>query len=176
MTEALLVIDLQTGMFDGRLEPVIHDADALVEKTRAVLAWARREGLPVAFVRHDGPPGDPLAPGEPGWPVWPALGQAPEEPTFGKSAGDAFTNPELGAWLREKGAKSVILLGAQSDFCVTATTKGALAKGFAVRLVSDAHGTWPSGGRSAETIIGACNEALAAVGAGLVTAAKLTSG
>jgi nicotinamidase-related amidase len=71
---AVLVIDLQTGMFNGVLEPVIHDADQLTERTRAVLAWARQSGRPVAFVRHEGPAGDPLARGEPGWPVWPALG------------------------------------------------------------------------------------------------------
>ena len=53
---AVLVIDLQTGMFNGVLEPVIHDAERLTERTRAVLAWARASGRPVAFVRHEGPP------------------------------------------------------------------------------------------------------------------------
>jgi nicotinamidase-related amidase len=174
MTAPVIVIDLQTGMFDGRLEPVIHGAEALVANTLTVLAWARRQGRGIAFVRHDGPPGDPLAPGEPGWPVWPALGQAAAEPTFGKSVGDAFSNPALEAWVREQGAGSVILLGAQSDYCVSATAKGALFKGFDVILVGDAHGTWPSNGRSAEQIVEACNLELAAAGAEIVTAAKLT--
>jgi hypothetical protein len=40
MTAPVIVIDLQTGMFDGKLEPVIHGAEALVAKTRAVLIWA----------------------------------------------------------------------------------------------------------------------------------------
>ena len=175
MNAALLVIDLQTGMFNGKLEPVIHQADGLVAKVRATLDWARGKGCPVAFIRHDGPAGDPLAPGEPGWPVWPALEQAKDEPTFGKSVGDAFSNPELEAWLRDRGAETVILVGAQSDYCVSATVKGALAKGFEVFVEGDAHSTWPSGGKSADEIIAACNDAFAEAGATVTTVAKLTS-
>ncbi|TIS46766.1 MAG: isochorismatase family protein, partial [Mesorhizobium sp.] len=72
----LIVIDLQTGMFDGRFDPPIHDADTIAERARKLIDWARKTGRKVAFIRHDGPPGDPLAPGASGWPVWPQLGQA----------------------------------------------------------------------------------------------------
>ncbi|TIU65090.1 MAG: isochorismatase family protein, partial [Mesorhizobium sp.] len=89
----LIVIDLQTGMFDGRFDP----------------------------------------------PVWPLLGQAADEPTFGKKIGNAFSNPELAEWVAGQGAKDVVLIGAQTDFCVAATVKGALAEGLAVTVVSDAH-------------------------------------
>ncbi|RUX91008.1 isochorismatase family protein, partial [Mesorhizobium sp. M2A.F.Ca.ET.040.01.1.1] len=71
----LIVIDLQTGMFDGRFDPPIHDADSIAERSRTLIDWARRSGRKVAFIRHDGPEGDPLAPGASGWPVWPLLGQ-----------------------------------------------------------------------------------------------------
>ncbi|TIS00984.1 MAG: isochorismatase family protein, partial [Mesorhizobium sp.] len=94
----LIVIDLQTGMFDGRFDPPIHDA---------------------------------------GWPVWPQLGQAAGEPTFGKSVGNAFSNAELGQWVAGQGVRDVVLIGAQSDFCVAATVKGALAQGLGVTVVSD---------------------------------------
>jgi len=172
-TAAILVIDLQTGMFDGVHEPPIHDADALVARTRAVLDWARRSGRKVAFVRHDGPAADPLAPGKPGWPVWPALGQTDDEPTFGKSVGDAFSNPALGAWVAEQGAGEVVLLGAQTDACVAATVKGAMAAGLAVTVVGDAHGTWDWGGETAAEIIARHNAAFAAEGANVVTAHSL---
>lgn len=175
MTEPVIVIDLQTGMFDGRIEPVISGADRLVANTRAILAWARSQGRKIAFIRHDGPLGDPLAPDQPGWPVWPVLGQAADEPTFGKSVGDAFSNPALEEWVRGQGEQGVILLGAQTEFCVSATTRGALEKGLAVTLIGDTHGTWPSGGQSAEAIIEGCNRELAAHGAVIITAAKLTA-
>jgi nicotinamidase-related amidase len=170
----VIVIDLQTGMFNGVFEPPIHDADGLTERVRAVIAWARRKGRKVAFVRHDGPKGDPLAPGEPGWAVWPALGQAADEPTFAKQVGDAFSNPALGEWVSGLGAGEVVLLGAQSDQCVTATTNGALQRGLKVTVVSDAHSTWDWGGETADQIIARCNAAFAAAGATLASTEALT--
>ena len=175
-TGAILVIDLQTGMFDGIVEPPIHDADALVERVLAVLAWARRTRRPVAFVRHDGPEGDPLAPGAPGWPVWPALGQAASEPTFGKSVSDAFSNPALSEWLAAQQAGEVILLGAQTDHCVAATATGAMAAGLKVTVVADAHSTWDYGGETAAQIIVRHNAAFADAGVNVVNTGALTGG
>jgi nicotinamidase-related amidase len=170
----VIVIDLQTGLLDGVAEPPLHGADQLVERARSVIAWARRGGRPVAFVRHDGAAGDCLAPGKPGWPVWPALGQAPDEPTFGKSVGDAFSNPALGEWVG--GAGEVILLGAATDQCVAATVKGALARGLAVTVVGDAHSTIDYNGETAPQIIERHNRAFGAAGAKVVEAAALTTG
>ena len=103
-TAAVVVIDLQTGMFDGVAEPPLHDADGLVERVRMILEWARRTHRKIAFIRHDGPEGDSLTPGAPGWPIWPALGQAEHEPTFAKSVGDAFSNVAFGQWLADQHA------------------------------------------------------------------------
>jgi nicotinamidase-related amidase len=174
-TAAILVIDLQTGMFDGVAMAPLHDAEALTARVREVLAWARGSGRKVAFVRHDGSAGEALAPGAAGWPVWPALGQAPDEPTFSKSVGDAFSNPELAVWLADQGAAEVVLMGAQTDECVAATTAGALAAGLKVTLVSDAHSTWPWAGETAQQIIDRHNAKFAADGATLVSAAVVTA-
>ena len=171
----VIVIDLQTGMFDGVLEPPIHEAERVADRARAVMAWARRTGRKVAFVRHDGPAGDPLAPGQPGWPVWPALGQAADEPTFSKSVGDAFSNPAFGDWIDGQGARGVILLGAQTDHCVAATLDGALSRGLAVTVVGDAHSTLPWDGETAEAIIERHNQQFQASGAQVLSAAELTS-
>ncbi|RWX59221.1 isochorismatase family protein [Mesorhizobium sp. M4B.F.Ca.ET.089.01.1.1] len=170
----LIVIDLQTGMFDGRFEPPIHDAEGIVARARAVIDWARESGRKVAFIRHDGPQGDPLAPGASGWPVWPELGQADDEPTFGKRVGDAFSNEALGEWVAGQGAGAVILLGAQSDFCVAATLKGAMERGLGVTVVSDAHSTLDTPAESAAAIIARHNAAFEEAGAKLATAATLS--
>ena len=165
----VIVIDLQTGMFDGLKMPVIHGADALVSRVRAVTQWARRAGRPVAFVRHDGAPEDALAPGKVGWPVWPALGQCEGEPTFSKSVGDSFSQPALVRWLEDQGAEGVILMGAQTDACVAATVKGALDRGLKVTVVGDGHSTWPWAGKTAEQIIAHHNALFADGGAEVVT-------
>ena len=172
----VLIIDLQTGMFDGVAEPPLHDADGLTERTRQVLAWARRTGRPVAFIRHDGDPGDSLAPGKPGWHVWAPLGQAPDEPTFSKNVGDAFSNPDLGAWVDAAGARDVILLGAQTDMCVAATVGGALARGHGVTVVGDTHSTVSWSDETVPQIVERHNADFAAKGAKVVTAAELTGG
>lgn len=174
-TAVVIVVDLQTGMFDGVLEPPIYDANALVSRVRTVMDWARRSGRRVAFIRHDGPEGDPLAPGAPGWPVWPALGQAAEEPTFAKSEGNAFSDPGLVQWVAERGADEVVLLGAQTDYCIAATVKGAMAAGLTVTVVFDAHSTVDSRSEAAPEIIARHNEAFAAAGVKLVSAEWLTS-
>ncbi|MER8902768.1 isochorismatase family protein [Mesorhizobium sp. M0772] len=170
----LIVIDLQTNMFDGRVEPPIHDAPGIAERTRSLIGWARREGRRIAFVRHDGPAGDPLAPGEPGWPVWPELGQAKDEPTFSKTVRNAFSNAELGAWVAGQGAGEVVLAGAQTDFCIAGTVEGALAEGLAVTVVSDAHSTLDTEGETATEIIARYNADFTDAGVTLVTTKALT--
>jgi nicotinamidase-related amidase len=170
----VIVIDLQTDMFDGAAQPPIHDAAGLVDRVRAVMDWARRTRRPIAFVRHDGPAGDTLAPGAPGWPVWPALGQAEHEPTFSKNVGDAFSNAALGQWLADHAADEVVLLGAQTDHCVAATVNGAIEAGLKVTVVADAHSTWGYAGETAEQIIARHNAAFASAGVKLVTADALT--
>ncbi|MDG4877121.1 isochorismatase family protein [Mesorhizobium sp. WSM4935] len=172
----LIVIDLQTGMFDGRFDPPIHDADTIAERARKLIDWARRSGRKVAFIRHDGPEGDPLAPGASGWPVWPLLGQHADEPTFGKSVGNAFSNPELAEWVARQGANDVVLIGAQTDFCVAATVKGAFAQGLGVTLVSDAHSTLDSLQEKAPDIVARHNQAFEEQGVRMKTTAELTEG
>ncbi|GGC64021.1 isochorismatase family protein [Undibacterium terreum] len=172
-TSAVIVIDLQTGMFDGKLFEPIHQAGPLQDKVRAVIAWARDNKHPLCFIRHDAEAGDPLAPDAPGWPVWPALGQRPDEPTFSKNVGDAFSQPALLEWLEAHGARKVILLGAQTDFCVAATTDGALALGLDVSIIADAHSTWASDGQTADEIIAKHNARFAAAGARVQTSEQL---
>lgn len=163
----IIVIDLQTAMFRGRGRP-LHDADGLVSRVRDLMAWARRSGRKIGFVRHDGPVGDQMEPGAPGWVVYPALGQGAGDPTFGKSVGNAFSNPHLVDWVAESG--EVVLVGAATDHCVAASVKGAMAAGLKVTVVSDAHST---GGETAPAIIAEHNAAFAASGATLVTTRAL---
>jgi len=168
-TAAVVVIDLQTGMFDGIAEPPLHDADGLVERVRMILEWARRTHRKIAFIRHDGPEGDSLTPGALGWPIWPALGQAEHEPTFAKSVGDAFSNVAFGQWLADQHAREVVLLGAQTDMCIAATVGGAIEAGLAVTVVSDAHSTVSWTSETVPEIIERHNAAFAGLGVTLVT-------
>ena len=167
----VIVVDLQTGMFDGRVGPPLHDADGLVARVRRILSWARDTGHDIAFIQQNSPPGDQLHPGAEGWPIWPALGQAANEPTFGKTVENAFTSDALRDWVKQR-ASEVIVIGAATNHCVKSTVAGAMEEGLAVTVVSDAHST---GGRpSAPGVIAEHNAAFAAAGATLVTTDELT--
>jgi nicotinamidase-related amidase len=172
---AVIVIDLQVGMTDGLKFPPLHGAETVLANARSVIAWGRAKGAPVAFIRHDGAPGEALAPGEPGWPVNPALGARDDEPVFSKRVGDAFAPGELEPWLRERAVDQVILLGAATDQCVNATLAGALERGFDVTVVSDAHSTMDFAGETASQIIARHNAQFAAAGARTVATQVLVS-
>lgn len=169
----IIIVDLQTGMFDGRVGPPLWDADGIVARVRTILDWARRHDRGIAFIRQNSPPGDQLAPGAQGWPIWPALGQSADEPTFDKTVENSFSVPELGRWVAEQGARDVVVIGAATNHCVKSTVAGAMELGLKVTVVSDAHST---GGRpTAPGIIADHNAAFAAAGARLVTTAELTA-
>ena len=169
----VIVVDLQTGMFDGVVAPPLHDATGLVSRVRQILSWARGTGHPVAFIQQNSPAGDQLEPGKPGWFLWPALGKADDEPAFGKTVENAFTSAELREWVKAQEADEVIVIGAATNHCVKSTVAGAMAEGLKVTVVSDAHST---GGRpTAPGIITAHNAAFAAAGAKLVTTEQLTA-
>ena len=56
---------------------------------------------------------------------------------------DAFkSNANLAADLKAEGVKEIVTFGIQSDYCVLATSKGAIKNGFKVTLLHGAHSTY----------------------------------
>jgi nicotinamidase-related amidase len=169
----VIVVDLQTGMFDGRVAPPLYDAEGFVARVQKILSWARETGHRVAFMQQNSPAPDQLSPGQPGFPIWPALGQAADEPTFAKTVENSFTSAELCDWVKDLATDEVIVIGAATNHCVKSTVAGAIEQGLKVTVVSDAHST---GGRpTAPRTIAEHNEAFAAAGARLVTTDELTA-
>jgi nicotinamidase-related amidase len=67
--------------------------------------------------------------------------------------------------LRKQGIKGIWALGIQSECCVLATCKGALAAGFEVCLLQGAHSTYDRGSKSACDIEQEVEEELERAGA-----------
>ncbi|MEJ2711483.1 MAG: isochorismatase family protein, partial [Anaerolineales bacterium] len=82
---ALLVIDVQIGMFDGEQIPPVYNGPTLLTNTQRLLAQARHTATPIVFVQHMGHPGHPLEPGTPGWPLHPSLTPQTDEPIIQKT-------------------------------------------------------------------------------------------
>jgi nicotinamidase-related amidase len=130
---ALLVIDMQNNAVERA-----HDRDAVVANVADLVERARREGVPVVWVRHSD---DQLARRSDGWHIVPELTPEDAEPLVEKNYGDSFEDTTLGAVLSGLGVGRLVVVGAQTDWCVRSTLHGALARGYDATLVSDAHTT-----------------------------------
>jgi len=158
---ALLVIDLQLGMFNGERIAPIHAGDMLLAHVQTLLSQARQSRTRVIFVRHAGGPGHLLEYGTPNWAIHPSIAPQPGEPIVDKRTPDAFHQTTLHAELATTGIIRLIVAGAQSEVCVDTTCRRAFSSGFEVTLVADAHSTWDNDTLSADQIIRHTNETLA---------------
>src|SRR6266508_2365498 len=137
---ALLVIDAQQGLLDG--ETAVPDAIGVIHRIRTVLAAARSAGALVVHLQNDGTPGTLDEPGMPGWFIHPKVAPEPSELLLRKSRDDGFDGTELADILARNQVRRIAVVGLLSEMCVSATVRGALARGFHVVLVRDAHATY----------------------------------
>ena len=136
----VLVIDVQVGLF--QTDPPPFEASKVIARINSVTAKARTVGVPVVFVRHDGPPdGKWLVPDSAGWQLHPELKRDAGELVIRKTTGNAFYGTDLENVLRSRGILSLVIVGYATDFCVDSTLRNAVSKDFKVFVVSDAHTT-----------------------------------
>lgn len=136
MTVAVLVIDVQQGLCEG--EGAAFDCDGTIARINDVTRKARLAGAPVIFVQHESGAGY-LEHGSAAWQLANGLEVQPADIRLRKTTPDAFLRTDLEAILRKLQVREVIVCGMHSEFCVDTTTRKALALGFPVVLVSDAH-------------------------------------
>ena len=164
---ALLVIDVQTGLFqEGR--PIYH-ADQLLDSITRLAERAQRAGVPVIYNQHSEPEG--LLLGSSAWQLHPRLQPRPADRRVEKTRPNAFEDTPLGEILRQADAAHLVLCGLVTHGCVKATCRGALERGYQVTLVSDAHS---NNSAQADQLIEKWNRQLNKLGAELKTAAEVT--
>jgi len=158
MTTALLIIDVQQGLCSG--EYAAFESERIIERINTVSKKVREAGAPVVVIQHEAPDG-PLKHGTEGWSLAVGLDAQPTDIYVRKTASDSFHNTDLQAILQARGVKKLAICGLQSEFCVDTTTRRALALGYPVTLVSDAHSTMNNSILSAAQITAHHNETLA---------------
>lgn len=138
MKTALLVIDVQNALCTGA--GACFDIDRVVDRINLVSAKARKARAPVIFVQHEA---ERVAfrYGSEGWQLYSRLVVLPDDLRTRKTSPDSFHKTDLQSVLQAHDIDRLIICGLQSDFCVDATTRGALALGYPVMLVKDAHST-----------------------------------
>jgi nicotinamidase-related amidase len=137
---ALLMIDVQQGLLDG--EMAIPDALHVIDRLANVLAAARSAGSLIIHLQNDGAPGTLDEPGTPGWHIHPKLAPEPGELVLRKTRDDGFDGTELEDVLARKCVTRIAIAGLLSEMCVSATARGALARGLHVVLIHGAHATY----------------------------------
>jgi nicotinamidase-related amidase len=163
--EALLVIDVQRGMFaDPANQP--HDGEGLLHRIASLISEARKNGAAVVFVQHDGGEGDVLAADAPGFALHPDLQPLEAEPVIVKRFCSAFQETGLAALLAARKITEIVVCGMQTEYCIDTTCRSAFERGLKVTLVSDAHTTFDSQSLTAAAIIRHHNTIL---GGGFVT-------
>lgn len=169
---ALIIIDIQEDYTGPQAKKRYRDGDRIIASSNALLEQARQKGMPVVYIENviDNPlisffAGGVNAPGAPGTATDRRIVKVPGAKTFTKNRSDAFINPELDAFLRQNQVNRILITGLDAAFCVNATTRGALNRGYKVTLFPEGIAT--ESGKSIDKLINAWREAGAEVKAGV---------
>ena len=146
---ALLVIDMQVGLFEG--DPPRQDADGVIRRIKEIAEVVRVIGGIVIFIQHEDNGG--LKQGTEGWEILPVLEQKDTDLLVRKQACDSFYETELPDLLAQHGAQQIIVTGCATDFCVDTTIRAAASRNYEVVVVADAHTTRDRPHLDAGTII-----------------------
>jgi len=136
----LLTVDVQAGFdqFSGRNNPRL---EANVAALHA--AW-RAAGRPLIHVKHDSKePRSVFRPELPGNTIKPEAAPAKGEAVVRKSVHSAFIGTDLEGRLRQMGARTLVILGIQTNYCVATTARMAGNLGYTTFVVGDACATFP---------------------------------
>ncbi len=145
---ALLVVDVQNAaVAEGpyREAPLLKNISALIRACRAA-------GVEVIYVQHDGESGGELEPGSEGWEIHAAVGPEPGEKIVRKRFNSAFRETELQTYLEDRGIRTLILVGMQTEYCIDTTCRVAFEYGFRVVMPEMTNSTYDNGDINAEQI------------------------
>jgi nicotinamidase-related amidase len=138
---ALIIVDIQEDYTGPQPKKRYHDGERIVAVSNELFEQAQAKGAIVVFIKNviDNPilsalTGGLNALGSAGTEMDRRLRKVPGARTFTKNKPDAFSNPALDAYLRENHVDHLLLTGLDAAYCVNATTRGALNRGYTVTI------------------------------------------
>lgn len=161
MKTALLVIDVQQGLCEG--EHAAFESPQVIGRINKVSRKARAAGAVVVFIQHESRSGY-LEFGTDAWQLAHGLYVEPTDLRIRKTSPDSFHRTELEEILKQRVVTDLVICGMHTEFCVDTTTRRALALGYPVVLVEDAHTTEGTEHLSAVQIIRHHNVTLTNIG------------
>lgn len=157
MNTAVLVIDMQQGLCVG--PGAAHDCAGTIARINTVTQQARDARLPVIFVQHED--ADDLVHESPAWQLAAGLETASFDFRLRKTTPDAFVRTGLERLLKSRDITQLVVCGMHTEFCVDTTCRRALALGYPVTLVADAHTSAGNAALKPEQVIAHHNLTLA---------------
>jgi nicotinamidase-related amidase len=149
MRIALLVIDMQIGLFDG--DTPRYDAEGVVQRINEIARAVRTASGIVIFIQHED--AGKLTPETEGWQILPSLERLDIDLLLRKQACDSFYETELPDLLEQHGVQTLIITGCATDFCVDTTIRAAASRNYEVVVVKDGHTTRDRSHLDAKSII-----------------------
>lgn len=135
----LVLIDCQNTYREGVM--ALSGVEAALDEIAALLARARRLGVPVIHIQHDASPGSPYDVSAPIGAIADKVAPAAGEPVVLKHFPNSFIGTDLEARLKATGRQNVVFVGFMTHMCVNSTTRGAFNLGFAPTVVASATAT-----------------------------------
>ncbi|MEM7098998.1 MAG: isochorismatase family protein [Pseudomonadota bacterium] len=139
MPIAALVIDVQAGLVPGS-----YNETQVLSAIQTTISKVRLAGGAIVYIQHCHNQWEPLKKGNPGWALHPFLDTRETDVYVEKTASDAFYDSTLAQLLDEHNISDVVIMGLQTEYCVDATCRAALSRGFEVTLIKDGHTTGDS--------------------------------
>ena len=133
--QALLVIDLQQGIFENATP--IHKADEMLDNINLLVERAHQAEVPVIYIQHSGKKS--LIRGTKSWRFHPRIRPQRNDLLLHKTVGNAFEGTTLNKTLKGMNITSLVACGLVTHGCVRATCQGALKLGYNLTLAEDAH-------------------------------------
>lgn len=156
---ALLVIDIQNGLFHGQSKP--HNAQLVLSNILSLIEYCRLNERPIIFIRHVGEKDTPLDPSGPNTQLIKELFLNPHKDTvIEKMCPSSFKNTVLKEVLEKLDVDEIIITGMKTEYCIDTTVRAASEYGYKVVLISDAHTTTDSAALNASQIIEHHNQVL----------------
>ncbi len=152
MDPALMVVDVQQG-FDDAAYWGPRNNPACEDNVAALIAHARAQRWPLIYVRHDSTEdGSPLRPDNPGNAFKDVVTGEPDVLISKHTNSCFYGDPDLHAWLQERGISQLVLCGITTNHCCETTARMAGNLGYDVRFVLDATHSFDRGDLTAEQI------------------------
>jgi len=172
MTDALLIIDMQTGLYDGPDKP--FERERVLATINQLIGRAREANTPIFVARHTGPEGSPIAAGSPYWQLWHGLHvDEARDHLFNKTRPSCFLGTDLAQQLRAVEVNQLVIVGMKTQFCIDTTCRVAAELGFSVVLPEDGHTCMDTPALNAKAIIEHHNATLAGAFVRRVKAAQV---